>query len=70
MLLDDLDLALVVPLDDGGVVGIDQVGVGVKVLDELIVRQGVGGVAVDTAIHEECVDGHACAPLEMSNTGF
>jgi hypothetical protein len=45
--LDDLDLALVVAFDDGCIVGIDQVGFGVKLFDYLIVRKSIFGIAVD-----------------------
>ena len=67
VLLDDLDLALVVALDDGRVVGVDQVGVGVKLLDELVVRQGVGDIAVDAGSRRRGCRWACRAPLWMSD---
>src|SRR4051812_21525301 len=45
-LLDDLGLAAVAALDGRRVVGVDQVGVRVQVLDELVVGLGVGDAVV------------------------
>ena len=50
VLLDDLDLAAVLALDDGGVVGVDQVRLGVEVLDRVVVGHRVIDVAVDADV--------------------
>jgi hypothetical protein len=59
VLLGDLDLAVVAALDHRGVVGVDQPGLGVQVLDQLVVRSGIGHVGVHPDIGHERVDGHA-----------
>jgi hypothetical protein len=58
MLLDDLDLAVGTPGDHRGVVGVDQPGLGVQVLDQLIVGLGVGNVGVHPDVGHEGVDRH------------
>ena len=45
VLLDDLDLAVVAALDHRRVVGVDQAGLGVQVLDGVVVGLGVVDVA-------------------------
>ena len=45
-------------LDDGGVVGVDEAGLGVEGLDGLVVGQGVVDVVVDAEEGEEGVEGH------------
>ena len=58
VLLDDLDLAVGLALDDRGVVGVDEPGLGVEGVDRVVVAQGVRNVAVDARVGEEGVDGH------------
>jgi hypothetical protein len=62
VLAGDLDLAVGAPLDDGSVVGVDQVGLGVQVLDQLVVGVGVGDVGVDPDVGHEGVDRHPLPP--------
>src|SRR5436190_13241547 len=54
----DLGLAVVAPLDNGGVVGVDQPRLGVEILHELIVGLGVGDAVVDAGVGHERVDRH------------
>jgi hypothetical protein len=68
VLLGDLDLAVVPPLDHGGVVGVDQPGLGVQVLDQLVVRFGLGHAGVHPDIGHERVDGHPPTSLERSRS--
>jgi hypothetical protein len=58
VLLDDLDLAVGPPLEHRGVVGVQQPGLGVQILDELIVGLGVGDVGVHPDIGHEDIDRH------------
>jgi hypothetical protein len=58
VLLDDLDLAVLAALDDGRVVGVDQVDLRVELLHELVVGLGVGDVVVDADERDQRVDCH------------
>jgi hypothetical protein len=58
VLAGDPHLAVGPPLDDRGVVGVDQPGLGVQVLDQLVVRFGGGHVGVHPGVGHERVDGH------------
>jgi len=49
-------------LDHGGVVGVDQVLLGVQVLDHLVVGVGVSGVVVHPDKGNERVDCHRDTP--------
>ena len=56
MLAADLHLAVLAALDYGRVIGIDQPGFGVQLLDEVIVR--VRDVVVDPDVGDEGVNSH------------
>ena len=63
VLLDDLDLAVVATLDDGGVVGVDQARLRVKVMHELVVGLRVLDVVIDADERHQRVDCHRAIPL-------
>jgi hypothetical protein len=54
----DPDLAVGPPFDHRGVVGVDQPGLGVQILDQLVVGLGVGDVGIGPDIGHERVDRH------------
>jgi len=58
VLLDDLDLAVRLALNDGRVVCVDQTGLGVQVVDRVVVGQRVFDFGVDAGIRDEGVNGH------------
>jgi hypothetical protein len=58
VLLDDLRLAIVAPFDHGRVVGIDQAGLGVQVLHQLIVGLSVGDAPVHPDVRNQRVNRH------------
>jgi hypothetical protein len=58
MLFDDFGFALLATLDDGGVIRVDQAGVPVKVLHELIVGLGVVDAVVYPNVCQQRVDRH------------
>ena len=58
VLLGDLHLAVGAPLDHGRVVGVDQPGLHVQVIDQVVVRLRVGDVGVDPHVDHEGVDRH------------
>jgi hypothetical protein len=66
VLAGDPHLAVGAPLDHGGVVGVDQPGLGVQVLDQLVVGFGVGHVGVHPDIGHERVGGHRPPPLSLA----
>src|SRR5262249_12242927 len=58
VLLGDLHFPVGAALDHGGVVGVDQVCLGVQVLDELVVGVGVPDVVVHPDVGDERVNCH------------
>src|SRR5437764_2826425 len=66
MLFDDLGLASIVVLDDGGVIAIDQSSFRVKFLYELIVSLGVSDAVIHANVCNQRVDRH---PSSLSKLG-
>jgi len=62
VLLDDLDLAVLAPLDHGGVVGVDQARLGVQLVHQLIVRFRVLDAVVDPNERHQRVNRHRFSP--------
>jgi len=62
VLLDDLDLAVVTPLEHSGVVGVHQARLDVEVLDGLVVSLGIGHIAVHPDVDHQRVDRHDVPP--------
>ncbi len=58
VLLDDLDLAVVLALDDGGIVGVDETFLGVEIVDRVVVGLRVVDVRVHPDVRHECVHRH------------
>ena len=67
MLLGNLDLAVGPALDDRRVVRVDQVGLGVQLLDELVVGLSVIDVVIYTDQRNKCVHRHG---VLLVLTGF
>src|SRR4029453_4627936 len=58
MLLGDAHLAVLALFDDRSVVRVHHAGLGMQVLDQLVVRLGVLDAGVHPDIRHECVDRH------------
>src|SRR5262249_20374881 len=58
VLLLDLDLAVLTPMDQRGVVRVDESGLYVQVLDRLVVDLRILQSVVRPCVDEKCVDGH------------
>jgi hypothetical protein len=62
VLLGDPHLAVLSPLDHRGVIGVQQPGLGVQVLDQLVVGFRVVHVGIHPDVGHERVDGHLVPP--------
>ena len=58
VLLGDAHLAVLALFDDGSVVCVHHSGLGMQVLDQLVIRLGVLDAGVHPDIRHECVDSH------------